>query len=199
MSGAFLRFLVFLLTWACAVLAFAQDAGLLLCAGCHGMNGAGRPAGGYPAIAGQPQAYLERQLEAYADGRRPDAVMSPLAQRLTAEERVRLAAHFSAQNQPAARAPAQAERGRILATTGDNELRVQACQNCHGPGGSGRAPYMPYLAGLHRDYLRAELLDFRSGARRTDPSGAMRIIAQHLTEQDIAALAAHYGSDAQAD
>lgn len=194
-----MRFLVFLLTSAFAAPGFAQDAGLLLCAGCHGMNGAGRPAGGYPVIAGQPQAYLERQLEAYADGRRPDAVMSPLAQRLTAEERARLAAHFSAQKQPAARAPAQAERGRILATTGDNELRVQACQNCHGPGGSGRAPYMPYLAGLHRDYLRAELLDFRSGARRTDPSGAMRIIAQHLTEQDIAALAAHYGSDAQAD
>jgi cytochrome c553 len=190
---------LFLLTLACAAPAFAQDAGLLLCAGCHGMNGAGRPAGGYPAIAGQPQAYLERQLEAYADGRRPDAVMSPLAQRLTAEERTRLAAHFSAQNQPAARAAAQAGRGRILATSGDNELRVQACQNCHGPGGSGRAPYMPYLAGLHRGYLRAELLDFRSGARRTDPSGAMSIIAQHLTEQDIAALAAHYGGDAQVD
>ena len=194
-----MRFLVFLLTLACAVLAFAQDAGLLLCAGCHGMNGEGRPAGGYPAIAGQPQAYLERQLEAYADGRRPDAVMSPLAQRLTAEERTHLAAHFSALNPPAAKVPSQAGRGRILAITGDNELRVQACQNCHGPGGSGRAPYMPYLAGLHRDYLRAELLDFRSGARRTDPSGAMSVIAQHLTEQDIAALAAHYGGEAKVD
>jgi cytochrome c553 len=163
------------------------------------MGGEGRPAGGYPAIAGQPQAYLERQLEAYADGRRPDAVMSPLAQRLTAEERTRLAAHFSAQNQPAARAPAQAERGRILATTGDNELRVQACQNCHGPGGSARPPFMPYLAGLHGEYLRRELMDFRSGARRTDPSGAMAFIARRLTEQDIAALAAHYGAGGEED
>jgi cytochrome c553 len=173
-------------------------AAVLVCAGCHGMGGEGRPAGGYPAIAGQPQAYLERQLEAYADGRRPDAVMSPLAQRLTKEQRAQLAAHFAAREPPAMNA-AGSERGRILATVGDNELRVQACQNCHGPGGSGRAPYMPYLAGLHRDYLRAELLDFRSGARRTDPSGAMGVIALHLTEQDIAALAAHYGGDAQVD
>lgn len=173
-------------------------AAVLVCAGCHGMGGEGRPAGGYPAIAGQPQAYLERQLEAYADGRRPDAVMSPLAQRLTKEQRAQLAAHFAAREPPAMNA-AGSERGRILATVGDNELRVQACQNCHGPGGSARPPFMPYLAGLHGEYLRRELMDFRSGARRTDPSGAMAFIARRLTEQDIAALAAHYGAGGEED
>jgi len=78
----------------------------------------------------------------------------------------------------------------VRATLGDNELRVQACQNCHGPGGSARPPYTPYLAGLDREYLRGELLAFRSGARRTDPSGQMNFIARHLSEADIAALAA---------
>jgi cytochrome c553 len=58
---------------------------------------------------------------------------------------------------------------------------------------------MPYLAGLHREYLRAELLDFRSGARRTDPSGQMDFIARHLTEEDIAALAAHYADESRGD
>ena len=168
---------------------------LLLCAGCHGMAGEGRPAGGYPAIAGQPQAYLERQLEAYVDGRRADPVMSPLAKRLSREERKQVAAHFSSLQSPAATPTAGSARGRLLATVGDNELRVQACENCHGPGGTARAPFMPYLAGLHREYLRRELLAFRSGARRTDPSGQMSFIAQHLTEEDIAALAAHYGID----
>jgi len=66
-------------------------AALLLCAGCHGMSGEGRAAGGYPAIAGQPQAYLERQLAAYADGRRDDRVMAPLAQRLAPDGRAELA------------------------------------------------------------------------------------------------------------
>ena len=168
-------------------------AALLLCAGCHGMSGEGRAAGGYPPLAGQPQAYLERQLAAYADGRRDDRVMAPLAKRLAPAERVGLAAHFASQK-PTEIMPTGNARGRILATTGDNDLRVQACQNCHGPGGSARPPYTPYLAGLDREYLRRELLAFRSGARRTDPSGQMNFIARHLSEADIAALAAHYGA-----
>ena len=68
---------------------------VLLCAGCHGMAGEGRPEAGYPRLRGQPSAYLERQLEAYADGRRPNAIMTPIAQRLTAQERAALAAHFA--------------------------------------------------------------------------------------------------------
>lgn len=156
------------------------------------MAGEGRPEGGYPRIAGQPQAYLVRQLEAYADGRRQDRVMAPLARRLSDEERAALAAHFSRMKSPAAQMPSSRGRGHVLATTGDNALRVQACENCHGPGGSGRAPFMPYLAGLHGDYLRAELLEWKRGARRTDASGQMDVIARQLSETDIAALADYY-------
>jgi len=66
------------------------------------------------------------------------------------------------------------------------------CAGCHGPGGSGRAPFMPYLAGLHREYLRAEMLDWKRGTRRTDESGQMEVIARQLSEADIEALAEHY-------
>jgi cytochrome c553 len=176
------------------------EEGVLLCAGCHGMSGEGRAAAGYPRLAGQPQAYLQRQLEAYADGRRADAVMAPLAKRLGSQERVRLAAHYAALVAPvektAGPVPPPSERGRILATVGDNTLRVQACENCHGPGGTGQPPFTPYLAGLHREYLHAELLDWRNDTRRTDPSGHMNLIAKQLSEQDIAALAAHYSREA---
>ena len=65
---------------------------------------------------------------------------------------------------------------------GDNDLRVQACENCHGPDGTGQPPFGPYLAGLHARYLEAEMQAFRSGTRRTDPSGQMEIIARQLTE-----------------
>jgi cytochrome c553 len=60
------------------------------------MSGEGRPEAGYPRLAGQPERYLVRQLEAYADGRRRSVVMEPLARALSAEERRRLAAEFSA-------------------------------------------------------------------------------------------------------
>lgn len=166
---------------------------VLLCAGCHGMAGEGRPEAGYPRIAGQPALYLERQLTAYADGRRPSLYMTPIAQRLSAAERKAAAAHFS-ERKPGVK-PARASdspRGREIATAGERQLRVQACQSCHGPQGEGRAPSTPYLAGLERDYLARELRAWKSGARRSDPSGSMSVIARSLREADIDALAAYY-------
>lgn len=165
---------------------------LLLCAGCHGMAGEGRVEGGYPPIAGQPQAYLERQLESYADGRRASVVMVPLAKRLSRKERQGLAAHFSRLKKDFPKNLPGATRGQVLARVGDNGLRVQACENCHGPGGTGQPPFGPYLAGLHSDYIEAEMRAWRRGTRRTDPSGQMGVIARQLTERDIAALAEHY-------
>lgn len=166
---------------------------MLLCAGCHGMSGEGRPEAGYPRLAGQPERYLVRQLEAYADGRRISAVMEPLARSLSAAERRRLAAEFSART-PAARAPAASSspRGEQLALVGDNDARVQACQNCHGPQGRGLPPYGPALAGLAPEYLREEINAWRSGTRRSDPSGQMNVIARQLSDADVSALGAYY-------
>lgn len=157
------------------------------------MSGEGRADAGYPRLAGQPEAYLVRQLEAYADGRRRSAVMEPLARSLTAEERKRLAAEFSGRTAAVVeKRQSYSVRGEVLAVRGDHTLRVQACQNCHGPFGSGQAPYGPALAGLPPQYLRAEMAAWRSGARQTDPSGQMATIAQRLPETDIAEVASYY-------
>lgn len=161
------------------------------------MAGEGRPEAGYPRLAGQPEAYLERQLEAYADGRRRSAVMAPLARSLSAEERRRLAETFSAKTPaaiPGAPPASGSARGEMLALIGDAKLRVQACQNCHGPLGAGQPPYGPALAGQAADYLRAELRAWRSGARATDPSGQMPGIARALSAQDVAEVAAYYAA-----
>lgn len=157
------------------------------------MSGEGRPDAGYPRIAAQPEAYLVRQLEAYADGRRSSVVMEPLARSLTAEERRQLAAHFSsADPRTGAAHNTYSKRGETLAVTGDNALRVQACQNCHGPLGRGQPPHGASLAGLAPDYLRAEMRAWRSGTRRTDPSGQMPVIAGLLPEADIEAVVLYY-------
>jgi cytochrome c553 len=155
------------------------------------MAGEGRADAGYPPIAGQPAPYLERQLEAYADGRRESLYMTPIAQRLSAEERTRAARHFAKTPSPKPVALGKG-RGELLAVRGDATLRVQACQSCHGPRGEGRAPSTPYLAGMDRDYLARELRAWKGGARRSDPSGSMRVIARSLPEADIDALAAYY-------
>lgn len=167
---------------------------ILVCAGCHGMAGEGRPEAGYPPIAGQPQLYLERQLAAYADGRRRSHVMEPIAKWLAPGQRERFAQHYARQPAPARpRAPGEgSSRGRVLAEVGDNDRRLQACANCHGPDGRGQPPSGPWLAGHDAGFLRAELLAWKEGRRRTDPSGAMEVIARFLTPADIDAVAAHY-------
>lgn len=157
------------------------------------MSGEGRPEAGYPRLAAQPAPYLERQLEAYADGRRKSAVMEPLARSLSAAERRSLAAEFSMRTPvETARQPSHSQRGETLARIGDAALRVQACQNCHGPLGRGQAPYGPSLAALPAGYLRAELTAWRSGARTSDPSGHMPLIARALNDADVQAVAAYY-------
>lgn len=92
------------------------------------------------------------------------------------------------------KATASNGRGATLATVGDNAKGVQACANCHGPGGIGTGRFYPYLAGQYAAYLTNTLGDWRSGARTDDPSGQMPIIAKSLDEHDIAAVAAYYGA-----
>ncbi|HZR03850.1 MAG TPA: cytochrome c [Burkholderiales bacterium] len=167
------------------------------CAGCHGAQGEGNASEGAPRIAGQPQAYLERQLAAFADGRRENGVMTPIARQLTPEQRTALSTYYSDLRARAGKSspPAAANaRGRALATRGDRALNVQACQSCHGPGGTGFGNVNPYLAGLDRRYLEMALGEWKSGSRKTDPSQQMNQIASNLGDADIKALAAYFAS-----
>ena len=179
--------------------AVAQPSNVQSCAFCHGAQGEGSPANGTPRIAGQPQAYLERQLAAYADGRRDNPLMTPVARQLTPEQRTEFSAYYSGLRAPAVKAAATATaaanvRGRALATRGDQALNVQACQDCHGPGGTGFGNINPYLAGLDPRYLEAALREWKSGSRKTDPSRQMNQIAGNLGDADIKALAAYFAT-----
>jgi cytochrome c553 len=177
--------------------AVAQPAGVKSCAICHGAQGEGNATHVTPRIAGQPQAYLERQLAAYADGRRHNEVMSLIARGLAPEERAAVSAYYSGLRAPAGkptRAAAANDRGRALATRGDQRLDIQACQNCHGPDGTGFGNVNPYLAGLDQRYLETALDEWRSGNRKTDPSRQMNQITGKLGDRDIKALAAYFAS-----
>lgn len=80
-------------------------------------------------------------------------------------------------------APAQdAAAGRTKAAT---------CRTCHGIEGVGKMPDVPNIGGEGADYLVNQLNAFKSGARKHEQ---MSIIAQGLSEQDIADLAAWYAS-----
>lgn len=58
-----------------------KSSGVPACAGCHGAAGHGIPAQ-FPRLAGQHPELTLGWLKAYADGTRPNAVMSPIASKL---------------------------------------------------------------------------------------------------------------------
>lgn len=85
-----------------------------------------------------------------------------------------------------------AERGRVLATSGDLDHGVQACINCHGPGGVGQPPAAPYLAGLDDGYIRTALNAWKDGRRSNDAGQIMAVVAKALSSEDVAAVARYY-------
>ena len=72
--------------------------------------------------------------------------------------------------------------GRKLATQ---------CQVCHGMDGLGTNPTVPNIGGESVMYLTKQLEDFREGRRVNEQ---MTIMAEGLTDEQIAHLAAWYGS-----
>ena len=164
------------------------------CAGCHGQAGEGNAQSGFPRLAGQGRLYLLRQLDSYADGRRKNAVMQPIAAAMNADQRRAAAAYYAAQGQPptAASPPAARASEPVLAVRGDEGRQVQACANCHGPQGIGDAADNPYLAGQHANYLTAAMAAWKSGERQNDPSGQMPAIAKALSDEEVRTLVAYY-------
>ena len=82
-------------------------------------------------------------------------------------------------------------RGEQLAQA-KGEATGQACVDCHGPEGNAPIdPSYPKLAGQYSDYLAHALQAYRGGARE---NALMSSQAQGLTDQQIADLAAYFGS-----
>lgn len=81
------------------------------CVACHGDNGLGveAPLSPKPAVlAGQHVDYLEQALTAYRNGRRKNVVMAGMAQMLTTDEDVKIAAEYFA-GQPSALVTAKSD------------------------------------------------------------------------------------------
>ena len=149
------------------------------CMPCHGVGG--NPVSqSYPRLAGQPQAYLVQQLNAFVSGERANATMSPLALDLGADQIKRLSAFFASQpvtaNAPLAADPTRVKKGELVARTG-------SCAACHGAELQGQ-DINPRLAGQASTYLAKQMRDFKSGVRR-DPQGVMASIVTPLSDEDI--------------
>lgn len=69
--------------------------------------------------------------------------------------------------------------------------KARACQTCHGIDGASKLAEAPNLSGQVETYLVKAMHDFKSGARKNE---MMTLIAEPLSDADIADLAAWYSS-----
>jgi cytochrome c553 len=170
-------------------------AGAPACAQCHAFNGVSDGSGAFPRIAGQSVYYLAGQLRDYASGVRVNAIMSPIAKALSRDDIADVSAYYSRIDAPflplKAPDPALVKKGEELAMVGDASRRIQDCNNCHGPGGSGEPPAIPYLAGQYAHYTAFTLHMWQQGYRNNSAE-AMAVMAKKLNDQEIAAVSAYY-------
>ena len=172
--------------------------GAMPCVACHGADGLGLAAAGFPRLAGLPAAYVRKQLTDFSSGARSNPVMQPLAKALTEAEIAAVSQAVAAMPFPA---PATVPRSEMpgnaaqkLALQGAWERQIPACVSCHGPAGVGVGDAFPALAGQPAAYLAAQLTAWQNGTRRNDPNDLMGHIAKSLTLEEVQGVAHYFAS-----
>ena len=191
---------VFAAAFGSAVAAAAGDpeagkAQSLVCAACHGQDGATGLDPTYPNLAGQNEQYLYNQLTMIQNNQRVIVLMTGQLIGKSDQDLRDLSAYYASLPGKLGQAQGDDEsvqlaqgiyRGGIL------KKGVAACSACHSPNGAGNsAAGFPVLTGQPSAYTIAQLTAYREGERRSDESfGAMmRGVAGALTDGEIAALA----------
>ncbi|WP_048439695.1 cytochrome c [Caenimonas sp. SL110] len=158
-----------------------------VCASCHGADGnSGIPVN--PKLAQQHPEYLLKQLQEFKAGKRPNAIMQPMASQLTDADMKNIAYWAGSQKGKAGFA-----KDKELVTLGERIYRggipdrqVAACAGCHSPNGAGIPAQFPRLSGQHADYTDAQLKGFRDGQRPN--SVQMKLIAARMNDREIRAV-----------
>ncbi len=162
--------------------------GILACVACHGAAGNSTITQN-PKLAGQHEAYLQKQLHEFKGPTRNNAIMTVIAKGL-ADEDVRNLAAYLEQQKPApgsARNKTTFDLGKKIYRAGIVEKNVPACAACHGPNGAGIPAQYARIAGQHQDYTVAQLTNFRTGARTN--SMQMTAIGKRMSDEEMQAVA----------
>lgn len=197
--------LIFSLVASCSVWAQGNiDAGKeksVTCGACHGADGNSLVTQ-YPKIAGQHMKYLEKQLHDLKLGMtsggkqgRYDPVMSAMAMPLSDQDIADLAAYYASLPQSEGSTPENVvEKGKALYFAGDASKGLTACSACHGPRGEGmELGGFPRISGQHAEYVKAQLIKFRSSERSNDMNEMMQDVTKNLTDDEIDILSQYIG------
>jgi cytochrome c553 len=163
------------------------------CAACHGADG-NSPVAIYPKLAGQSANYIIKQLQEFKAGTRKNNVMGPMAAALSEQDMLEIASYYAAQKVVVADLVGS-DIGKKLYFGGNVKRKITACVACHGVNGKGmNKAGFPTIAGQNEAYLKAQLMDFKKGARNNDYNTMMRSVAAKLSESDMNELAKYMAS-----
>ncbi len=166
-----------------------------ICVACHGADGNSTLAM-WPKLAGQHEAYLERQLDLIKSGARFVPEMAGIVTMLSEQDISDISAYYAGQeSSPAVADPALVRLGERIYRAGNPKTGVPACMACHGPSGSGNpiAGY-PALAGQHSVYIGKMLNGFESGSiwgEDDAPSIVMVEVTERMTDAEIRAVSSY--------
>ncbi|NKQ09070.1 c-type cytochrome [Pseudomonas sp. SST3] len=168
----------------------------MACATCHGAEGEGMAAAGFPRLAGLSAEYMRKQLADFASGARANPIMQPIAAALSREEAEAVSTMLADKPQPRVeridRTALADGPGETLALRGAWDRNIPECVACHGPSGTGVGDAFPPLAGQSAQYLASQLTAWRQGTRKNDPNDLMGHIARSLTEDEVKAVSVYF-------
>jgi cytochrome c553 len=154
------------------------------CFGCHGVNG-NSVMPNTPSLAGQNSRYIYLQLRDFQEGRRDNAMMTPMTAGLSRDDMRELADYFSKQSLTSKNFKADPEKAKKGMAKADETL----CAMCHLGEFKGQNE-IPKVAGQNYDYVIKSLKDFKA-KNRTNDAGNMTSVASTLSDEDIENLG-HY-------
>lgn len=173
----------------------AGQAKSAICAACHGADGTSiMPQ--WPNLAGQHEAYLDRQINLIKSNARPVPEMMALVAGLTEDDIRNISAYYASQTPKVGVADASlVDAGRRMYQAGNADTGVPACMACHGPVGEGNplAGY-PALAGQHSVYTANMLNKFRDGNHwgEDDSSSLVMVgVSARMTDHEIEAVSSY--------
>jgi cytochrome c553 len=157
------------------------------CTGCHATDGGGSDVGDVPAIAGQFQIVLLRQLVDFRHAQRWDVRMQGIAAShlLPKPQDIADVAAF------VAAMPAQStiDHGDGMTVTRGRSVYVEQCAGCHGPMADGsNAKHVPRLAAQSYHYLLRQMYD-TVDRRRPNLTGLHSALFSRFDRDDFVAVA----------
>ncbi|MFO1283215.1 MAG: c-type cytochrome [Burkholderiales bacterium] len=163
-----------------------------VCGACHLPNGAGRPDGTFPQLAGQHASVLIKQMADIRAGLRDNPTMYPFAQQLTdPQELADVAAYIQTLCIPVDHGKGTGD-AKLLAE--GKALYEKECQTCHGPNGEGDAKkFYPVIAGQHYKYLLRQMTEIRDGKRRNANPDMVKVIGKY-NERQLTAISEYQAS-----